>query len=212
MFNELKTRIKHIPFFHAAYLAIKDCAEFTAWNLRGRPVPPPHFVKQRCIVHYSRRYGIGILVETGTFKGDMVRAVRPSFQKVYSIELSHELYLAAKKRFITYPNVYIIEGDSAVALDNVLQDIKCPCLFWLDAHYSSGITARSNQDTPILAELTSIFSHNIHGHVILIDDARMFDGTGDYPSLSMLQQFVFERRPESQMSIADDIIRILPPG
>jgi hypothetical protein len=81
-------------------------------------------------------------------------------------------------------------------------------LFWLDAHYSGEGTALADSETPVLSELDCIFSHAVKGHVILIDDARCFDGKGDYPSLPEIKTYVSERRPDLICEVRDDIIRI----
>ena len=67
-------------------------AELAEWKRKGRPVPPPHIVKQRTLREYSKRYDLRILVETGTYFGDMVEAMRADFDRIYSIELSKDLY------------------------------------------------------------------------------------------------------------------------
>ena len=50
------------------------------------PVPPPHVVKQRVLREYAERYELKVFVETGTYRGDMVQAMKPLFDKIYSIE------------------------------------------------------------------------------------------------------------------------------
>lgn len=70
------------------------------WERRGRPNPPPHLVKQSVIRRYAQQYGIRTFIETGTFHGDMVEAMRKHFDKMYSIELSQDLCARAKARFM----------------------------------------------------------------------------------------------------------------
>ena len=54
------------------------------------------------------------------------------------------------------PHVTIFQGDSATVLPKLLATIQEPCLFWLDGHYSGGITALGKSITPILDELQTI--------------------------------------------------------
>jgi hypothetical protein len=75
---------------------LRDLSHIVRWTLRGKTAPPPHVIKQRAIKSYARRFGLSVFVETGTYLGDMVEAVRPHFKKIYSIELSEEL--AAPRR------------------------------------------------------------------------------------------------------------------
>lgn len=71
--------------------------EVEAWDKAGKPAPPPHAVKQKAIQWYAEQYGIKLLVETGTFLGDMVAAQLPYFSKIFSIELSQKLHRKATK-------------------------------------------------------------------------------------------------------------------
>lgn len=211
MYNALKERVKRSASIYDAYLFVRTRIRWIDYVRRGRPVPPPHFVKQRCVLSNRKRFGLDVLIETGTHRGEMVWCVRSAFKEIYSIELDDELYQGARRLFAAFPHIFFLQGDSATVLGDLLEHIRQPCLFWLDAHYSGVGTARGVRETPILAELSHIFGHAINGHVILIDDARCFDGRSDYPSLSALKQYVLEHRPGWSFSVADDIIRITPP-
>ena len=181
------------------------------WIQEGKPIPPPAVVKHTAVREYGKKFGIKTFIETGTFKGGMVEAVRTSFDRIYSIELSVELYARAQARFAAYPHISILQGHSPRELQKILAEITQPCLFWLDAHYSGGITAVELKQTPILEELEVIFSHSSKDHVIMIDDARCFTlNKRDYPRIEMLQTWVLEKRPEYIFQLEDDIIRIYP--
>ena len=189
-----------------------DRAAISAWTQQGRPVPPPHAYKRRVVRQYAQRYGLQVLVETGTYLGDMVEAMRTKFRSVYSIELDRDLYQRAVQRFAKRKNVVIVQGDSGKVLPEVLGRLSVPALFWLDGHYSAEITARGDTDTPIVSELESIATHPIKRHVILIDDARCFDGSHDYPTLDEIERIAGEYWPDSTFDVQDDVIRIAPPG
>jgi hypothetical protein len=189
---------------------VKDRRKYRRWLRGGRPVPPPHLVKQLAVKGHAARHGTRVFVETGTLHGDMVEAVRRDFGRVYSIELSEPLHRAAERRFRGAPNVRIVAGDSGRVLPQLLAEIREPCLFWLDGHYSGGDTAKGDVESPILAEIDAIFAHPVPGHVILIDDARCFVGTEGYPTLAELEKHVRERHPDYAFAVEDDIIRIAP--
>ena len=44
----------------------------------------------------------------------------------------------------------ILQGDSTDVLPEVVEKMDEPTLFWLDGHYSGGITASGEQETPIV--------------------------------------------------------------
>ena len=127
------------------------------WERRGRPVPPPHVVKQRVLRGYAERYHLKIFVETGTYRGDMVEAMKHLFHRIYSIELSDTLFAAARRRFRRDSHIELLHGDSSQELGRIMERVDQPVLFWLDGHYSAGDTARGEKDTPICDELAEIF-------------------------------------------------------
>lgn len=184
--------------------------EVKEWMANGRPVPPPHLFKQRVLRDYSEKYHLQLLVETGTFYGDMIEAQKRHFKKVYSIELSTELHALAQKRFASDRNVVLIQGDSGEKIEGLLKELDRPTLFWLDGHYSCGVTAKGAELTPISKELAHIFAAPDLGHVILVDDARSFSGEDDYPTIEKLTEYVLAEKPLADVSVHDDIIRIVP--
>jgi hypothetical protein len=186
--------------------------QLALWQREGRPVPPPHAYKVETVRQYARDFATRVLVETGTYQGDMVSAVKDSFATIYTIELDPDLHRRARARFAGDPRVSVLGGDSAEVLSEVLPHIERPCLFWLDAHHSGGITARGRVDTPIIDELRLILEACLPRTVILIDDARLFVGENDYPTLDVLRQVVLARRPAWAVEVLDDIIRITDPS
>src|SRR5207245_3027677 len=108
------------------------------------------------------------------------------------------------------PHVGILNGDSGQLLSAILRELRAPALFWLDAHYSGDGTAKAAIETPILSELTSILSHAIRNHVVLIDDARLFNGLNDYPSMREVTDIISSTRPDLDIHVGNDMIRIYP--
>jgi hypothetical protein len=189
---------------------LRDARAIKEWRESGSPVPPPSILKQQVVRVYAAQFGLRTLVETGTYKGDMIYAVERQFSEVHSIELGQDLFEEARQRFAGFAHVHLHHGDSATVLPELLQTLHSPVLFWLDGHFSKGITARGSKDTPIVEELEAIYRHKAKAHVILIDDARCFTGAGDYPSLEELRRLANERAPGTRFEVADDIIRIHP--
>jgi hypothetical protein len=183
--------------------------ELVEWEQQGRPSPPPHIVKQNTVRAYQERFGIDALVETGTYLGDMVDAMRGQFKKIYSIELSNRLHQKALERFKDDADIHLFQGDSADRLKEIVSALSSPALFWLDGHYSGGITAMGPKECPVREELAIIFASDL-AHVILIDDARMFNGTHDYPDMQELTAIVQTTRNPYSIETSDDIIRVIP--
>lgn len=195
-----------------ALMHLKNTIRTRSWQKAGKPVPPPHAVKQRIISQYASVFGVGTFVETGTYRGDMLYAMKDTFQTIISIELSTILCSQARDRFRDYPHIDIQQGDSGEVLPKILNNISGKCLFWLDGHYSRGVTAKGATETPVAKEVATILEHKVRDHVILIDDARCFDGTHDYPALNDLREFVALCRPDYAFSVANDVIRLHPQG
>ena len=167
-----------------AYKKAAEVPDYYFWRLRGSPMRRvPHLVKQRTVREYARRYRLRQMIETGTHMGQMLRALLPLVDDVYSIEMNPVSFHRAEQRYGGDPRVHLIQGDSGTELSRLLERIRTPALFWLDAH-------NFEVETPIRAELQAIADHFIPGHVILIDDSKWFDGRYQYPTREWMQEFV----------------------
>jgi len=198
---------------HDIVRRIKLERQYRAWDRAGRPGRPaktPYLVKVSAIRHYARRHGTRVLVETGTFRGNMIVAQRNHFDRIYSIELDPALHAAARERLRRLRHVTLLQGDSGVELAKVLEELGQPALFWLDAHWSGGVTARGEIDTPISSELGMVLAHPVRGHVVLIDDAHEFTGENGYPTYEGLAREVRSLRPDLEVELRDNLIRITP--
>jgi hypothetical protein len=159
------------------------------------------------VKEYQRRFGLRVLIETGTFAGEMIAAVVDRFERVVSIELDPGWHAKAVERFGGRPAVTLLQGDSGIRLREVLTSLAEPALFWLDAHYAGPLTARGPLDSPILQELEAIRAHPVAGHVVLIDDLRYFTGSDGYPRAADLVQWIRSADPRGSVEIRDDILR-----
>ncbi len=148
-------------------------------------------------------------METGTFLGEMVFTQLDNFEKIYSIELGKELWEKTVSRFVKDKHVHLFHGDSGKVLHDIVPKLDSTALFWLDGHYSAGFTAKGEKECPIYEELGAIFKHHKYPHVILIDDARCFDGTGDYPRVDELEKYIKKKDPGYMMEVQDDVIRFI---
>jgi hypothetical protein len=164
---------------------------------------------------YRQIYNVTTFVETGTFLGDTVEFFKNKFVKLVSIELSEDLFIRASQRFSDNNNVQILHGDSGKIFETLLPTFTIPTLFWLDGHYSSEFflndeyvsTAKGERNTPIEKEIELLLNCDIP-HIILVDDARLFIGKNDYPTISHLKNMLYDY--PYQLFVDSDIIHILP--
>lgn len=204
-YSRLPKFLKKIIYFFVYHYRL------SAWNRRGRPVPPPHAIKQNTILSFNSKKQHKYFVETGTFLGDMIEAMRYEFEELYSCELVPFIHDLAKKRFQNVKNIHLILGDSTFALPNIMEKIDAPAIFWLDGHYSGGDTGWSdvNGGCPIYDEIKTVFN-SPYKHSIIIDDARCFNGDEvGYPPLDEFIQTVKNNYPIDFIEVRDDLIRIV---
>ena len=190
----------------------KERRKFKKWIRDGKPAPPPPLAKREMLESYADRFNLKFFVETGTFRGDTVEAMRRRFDRVYSIELAEHFYEKAKRRFAGAANVHLRQGDSGKVMPQVVSELDKPTLFWLDGHYSGGDTAQGDLRCPVWGELEAIFSGMTQPFVVLIDDARCFvnEGAIDYPAVGDIEAWVKERDPDLRLEVEMDCIRIAP--
>jgi hypothetical protein len=210
--DAIRSLVRHSNYLFDRLEPRYAASAMVRWEQGGRQVPAPAAVKRVILRRAAEEHGLRVLVETGTFRGDTAIALRQDFSRVVSIELSPMLHAKAVRRARRLRNVEFLLGDSSQVLPGVLASLREPALFWLDAHYSGGFTALGDDVSPIVAELDAVLGHPVHGHVVLIDDAREFrdSARSGYP------------RPEVVMGAAarhgytvteeDDIFFLLPPN
>ncbi len=211
MLRRIKDFIKTTP----VYDSIKDRRQrkiLFLWEMSSAPRigPLPHIFKRFTIKDYASKFDCRVLIETGTFEGDMIKSCLNFFDRIISIELDGYFFERANRLFKNEGKVRIVHGDSGTKLLEILPTLSEKALFWLDGHYSGGTTAKGSLDTPISLEIEHILNHKIQDHVILIDDARCFDGTNGYPELDSFISEIRRRRNDYSIEVYNDIIRITP--
>ncbi len=208
-----KTDVMRFLARHGLYAKldfVRRVPEFVRWLRNGCRGSSPPFFKRRILKSYLQSYDLKCFVETGTYLGDTVAYIAqdPSITAI-SVELDSAYFEDAKARFASYRNVKLLKGDSGTVMPQIIRQLQQPALFWLDGHYSGGKTAKGAFATPVSGELQAILSSPVHGHVILIDDARGFDGTGDYPPLENLLTLI-RATGRYDIEASTDIIRLTP--
>lgn len=160
------------------------------------------------VFEYLHKFSIDTFIETGTYGGGGVCNAMPQAKEIYSIELDDVRYLNAQRMFARFSNIHIIHGDSGKVLPEIMPKLTGRCLFWLDAHIPSEESQKGHKDTPILEELKCVLKYP-HEFIILIDDARLYIGEGDWPKLETLESIILESRPDCRIEVKDDIIRVV---
>jgi hypothetical protein len=165
-------------------------------------------LKQKVVREYGEKFGLKTLVETGTYYGEMVAAMKNCFGRIYSIEFVPALAERAERKFAGHEHIRIFCGDSRVVMPEVLALLKEPALFWLDAGYYGWVGVRTNEQR-LSAELEMILSHS-YPHAILLDDARGLIGRDGIPSVEDVKAYVESKFPERSVKVEFDIMRITP--
>jgi len=210
--NYFKDSIKAIT---KSFLGVKNITAFKSyclyllWLLKGMSIPAHRLYKWQVLRKYAKKHNLDVFLETGTAGGVTVSYLKKYFKKLYTIELDPTLYHQGRALTHDYKNIICVEGDSGVMINDIVKKISEPTLFWLDAHYSGEGTAKADVETPIIKELVTIFSRNNKKDVILIDDARCFDGTHDYPTIKQIDDLISSYGYLS-FNIAKDIMIIEP--
>ncbi len=162
------------------------------------------------------RLGLTRAIETGTYRGGGTRRLAAVFPRVVTVEVSEELARSASETLGPLPGVEVRQGSSQDVLP-ALVDRAQPTLYWLDGHWSGGVTGGEEDECPVLAELVAIAS----GHAddcILIDDARLFlapppppHDPAKWPDIAALVDALARAKPGHRVLIAHDLVIAVPP-
>lgn len=203
-----KRIISSLPdFIQRTYHSYRIAVEKRRWNKKENAIDIPLCAKEDIISKYRIRHSIRIFIETGTNYGDMVWRQRNNFEEIYSIELATDLANFSTKRFRNKENIKIIQGDSGKIIARILDEINEPAILYLDAHYLGKNAVRGYKDCAISDELPVILSTGIN-HIIIINDAHLFKGERDYPSLDSISRYVRTACPESSINVENNCIVI----
>lgn len=162
------------------------------------------------IKRVQKVYKYPYFVETGTYLGETPLALRNLFNRIWTIELDEQLYLNAKRRLSKYSNIICIHGDSKDVLSEIIEQLDKPTLFWLDAHYSGGVTAKGEIAAPLLQELQLISKSNIKEHVIVIDAISDFSIKEENTPLSKIIAKLESINPSYKFYFDYDMLFALP--
>lgn len=169
-------------------VAIAQTFLWTKDKVLGHRTSSPSWWKRHKLIKYASLYSLTQFVETGTYLGDTSLLMSKRKMSCKSIEISSHLADRARQRFENVSHVEIYEGDSATLLPQIWSFVNEPTLVWLDGHFSGGITSSGLEQSPLVAELSTILSSSIASEcVIAIDDLQDLDGSEGYASIQQLQ-------------------------
>ena len=101
-------------------------------------------------------------------------------------------------------------------MKEVVSVLSGPSIFWLDGHFSFGITAGQERECPLLEELSSLGSIS-SSDIILVDDANMFSAPAPsphrsehWPSLSQVFDALQKINPRFYIAILENAIVAIP--
>lgn len=177
------------------------------------------FLRKSFLETFKTAFQIDTFIETGTYLGNTTAEASLVFNTVHTIELSPELYEAARERFKNQKNVLLHQGDSGKLLNDLIPTLSSRIFFYLDSHFSGNGTAFGGQNTPVLDELFAIRAKP--DSVILIDDIRNFQVSClpekieptllGYPDLTQLIDALLQINPDYQICFLGDSLLAFPP-
>lgn len=141
-------------------------------------------------LHNLDQYNCNVFVETGTGKGTgLSYALTHNFEKLYSIEINHQLYEECEKNFNDI-RLELMHSTSMTGLKIILPEIdkKDKVLFWLDAHFPGADFQLGyyNDDIndklklPLETEINLIYENRKDcNDTFILDDLQLFE-EGDY--------------------------------
>lgn len=152
----------------------------------------------------SRLGSKSVALETGTYLGDGASLLSKHFSKVFTIERDEALAANATRRFVKVGSVKVLQGSSRDMLIPNMPARDTPAFFWLDAHFSGGVTAGADDPCPLEFELSSICeARDVENTIILIDDVRGAVGANGWPSVTEISGIA--SRHGFQGVIVDDV-------
>ncbi|MGI8791954.1 MAG: hypothetical protein ACR2H3_02040 [Acidimicrobiales bacterium] len=126
------------------------------------------------LLTWVKTQGYQSAVETGTYLGNSAARLASTLGQCTTIELSEKLAADATTRFAGDSTVTVLQGSSGDLLPELCAGLDEPTFFWLDGHWSGGVTAGDGQPCPLRDELAALAKSDLAGqHVVAVDDARL---------------------------------------
>ena len=168
------------------------------WSPFGYPAPSPKRAKRQVLVRYGG--GSETWVETGTYFGATSRWLAARSTQVITIEPDAALARRATRQLSQLKNVCVVQGCSEDVFPELLPQLSGSIAFWLDGHFSGGVTGKGKFETPIQLELDEIQKNiaRLSQTTVFVDDFRCFgsarDSRGGYPPRGFLVEWALANK------------------
>ena len=163
--------------------------------------------------YLQEKLNLKTAIEAGTYLGGSAIELAKIFETVYTIEKSEEIFEIGKKNLMNIRNISHIKGDTREVIENLIGGNDM-VLFWIDSHWSGGLTYGKDDECPLIDELRTIFSKTYKSAAIMVDDARLFMAPPPYPNNERnwptLKEISSEVPEEFEINIWEDVIYITP--
>lgn len=165
------------------------------------------FEKRERLANIAKHFQVSAFVETGSYRGETAVFMSQFVSVVISVEIDPLNSEFARQACAGLANVKIHTGRSEDILPSIIESLNGAVLFWLDAHYQTGMIM-GRRRCPIFDELAAILARRQIEPIIVIDDARKFIWVNGWPSLNSIKKFVMAKRNDLSFRISSDMICI----
>lgn len=86
------------------------------------------------ILKLKNKHNIKIAFETGVYLGKTTKWFSENFEKVFAFEINND-YIQQAKNYCNNDNINYILGNSADTLQEIVDTVEEPSIFYLDAHW-----------------------------------------------------------------------------
>ncbi len=172
---------------------------------------PPERLLERIV----SEYGVGVFIETGTYRGETAAWASRRFRQVITIENFKSTFEETRMKYGHLGNVRFLHGHSALMLPELLREIKEDAVFWLDAHWMGSGSYGENDECPVMDELRAL-NRSEACHFIFIDDARLFLVPPPLPhhmdQWPTIGEVIAELARKDRYTVVEDDVIISVPG
>jgi FkbM family methyltransferase len=171
-------------------------------------------ISRELILAIQKEFQYKHFIETGTYLGNTAIWASDYFEKIYTIEIDHEISQKAFYNARHKNNISFIVGDSSKELSAISSSLPGSNIYWLDGHWCQEVP-KISFECPLLNELNSIVARP--DDLILIDDARFFMGivpyphdANNWPRIDEVLLMIRSKYPDHRIVIDLDIIMCFP--